>query len=52
MKNIKVDDSVHNRLKTYCAKRNLKIYEFVNEIISSRISEEEDADHRNQSNRT
>ena len=52
MKNIKIDDLVHNLLKTYCAKKNLKIYEFVNEIISSRISEEENANFGNQNVRT
>lgn len=38
MKNLKIDDATHTRLKVFCAKRKLRINAWVNELIISELN--------------
>jgi hypothetical protein len=40
LKNIKINEELHNQLKAFCAIRGLKVGKFVEQVISSSISKE------------
>lgn len=42
IKNIKIDPKVHELLKTYCDKRGIKIYKFIENIIVEKCKETKD----------
>lgn len=42
IKNIKISEDSHNLLKTYCNKKGLKIYKFLETLIYENCSEEKD----------
>jgi len=39
LKNIKIDESVHKKLKSYCESKGLKVGKFVENLINSRLPE-------------
>lgn len=40
LKNIKIDENIHQQLKTFCSSKGLKVGKFVEQIILSSISKE------------
>lgn len=42
IKNIKIDPVVHDLLKTYCEKRGIKIYKFLENLIIEKCKEKKD----------
>lgn len=42
IKNIKIDPKTHEILKTYCNKRGLKIYKFLEKMIIEKCKEKKD----------
>jgi hypothetical protein len=42
IKNLKIDESVHNQLKKYCDKNGLKIYKFLEKLIIENCKEVKD----------
>lgn len=42
IKNLKIDEVVHNQLKKYCDKNGLKIYKFLEKLIMENCKEVKD----------
>lgn len=42
IKNLKIDEAVHNQLKKYCDKNGLKIYKFLEKLIMENCKEVKD----------
>ena len=42
MKNIKIDEKVHEKLKEFCSEQGLKVGKFVEKLISSKLEEEQE----------
>lgn len=42
IKNLKIDESVHDLLKKYCDKNGLKIYKFLERLITENCKESKD----------
>jgi len=42
IKNIKIDPEIHRILKTYCDKRGIKIYKFLEKLIVDNCTEKKD----------
>jgi hypothetical protein len=42
IKNLKINDEVHNILKTYCEKRGLKMYKFLEKLIIDKCKTKKD----------
>lgn len=42
IKNLKIDESVHNVLKKYCDKRGIKMYKFLEKLILDNCKEKKD----------
>ena len=40
IKNLKIDEDVHNVLKKYCDKRGIKMYKFLENLILEKCKEE------------
>jgi hypothetical protein len=42
IKNLKIDEDVHNVLKKYCDKRGIKMYKFLENLILEKCKEKKD----------
>ena len=42
VKNLKISEEVHDILKTYCDKRGIKIYRFLEKLIIEKCKEKKD----------
>lgn len=42
IKNLKIDEGVHNVLKKYCDKRGIKMYKFLENLILEKCKEKKD----------
>ena len=42
IKNIKISEDVHKILKKYCDKKGIKIYKFLEQLISEKCKEKKD----------
>jgi len=51
LKNIKIDEEIHNQLKVFCAERGLKVGKFVETIILSSIDKGDQDNEETTNNR-
>ena len=42
IKNLKIDEDVHNVIKKYCDKRGIKMYKFLENLILEKCKEKKD----------
>jgi hypothetical protein len=45
LKNIKIEESVYNKMKKHCEKNGLKIYSWVAKIILEKLTQEKENDN-------